>query len=166
MASLNVNSHVVSFGSSAVYVVSQHSPLAQLVSRPAVTIGPEATLADAVDIMRIADVSARLVEEGGGILTERDIARAGGDAVVDDEVVDDVATRHPLVMPASMRIVEACGVMLNAQVRHLVVEFDEGPPGVVSLRDIAAVFLQAADPPLWLASLRVAVEAPSEVGRG
>lgn len=55
--------------------------------------------------------------------------------------------------------------MLNEHVRHLVVEVD-GRLGVVSLRDVAAVLLQGADPHLWLASLRVAVEAPTKTWLG
>lgn len=164
MTSVRVSSQVVGLGIAAVNVVTQHSSLVDLVCRPAVTIPRDASIADAVVAMRSAEVSALLVEEGG-ILTERDIARALGAGVPVDELVERVATPHPLVVPASMGVIEACALMLNEQVRHLVLEFDDGRLGVVSLRDVAAVLLQAADPHLWLASLRVAV-GPAEIWLG
>lgn len=165
MTSVPVGSQVVGLGATAVKVLTAHSPLERLVCRPAVTVPGDASVAAAVEVMRVADVSALLVD-GGGILTERDVARAVGAGVPVDALVADVATPHPLVVPGTMGVVEACGVMLNEEVRHLVIELADGTLGVVSLRDVAAVLLQVADPHLWLASLRVAVDAPSEIWLG
>jgi hypothetical protein len=35
-------------------------------------------------------------------------------------------------------------MMLNQEVRHLIIELSDGPAGIVSLRQIMAVLLQAA----------------------
>src|SRR5688572_8120347 len=148
-----------------VKVVSVNSPLSALLVRAAVTVAPEATLADAVATMEEAGVSALLVEHSAGIITERDIARALGHDAPTTTTVDRVATPHPVVVPGSMPVLEACAVMLNEQIRHLVVEVDDAL-GILSLRDLAAVLLQSADPHLWLASLRVAIELPSEIWLG
>jgi hypothetical protein len=51
--------------------------------------------------------------------------------------------------------------MLNQEVRHLIVELPDASSGIVSLRCILAVLLQAAQPELWLSSLRIKVEIPS-----
>ena len=146
---------------SAVDVVSARSPVSSLLARPAVTIDAGATLAEAVAAMEAAEVSALLVEGPAGIVTERDIARALGHGVSVDQPVGHVATRHPIAVPGRMPVVEACALMLNEQVRHLVVDV-EGRLGVVSLRDVAAAMLQATDPHIWLASLRVAIDVPTE----
>ena len=148
-----------------VNVVSVHSPLSALLFRAAITVPADATLADAVATMEEAGVSALLVEPALGIITERDIARALGHDAPTTTTVACVATLHPVVVPGSMPVLEACAVMLNEQVRHLVVDIGDAV-GIVSLRDLAAVLLQSADPHLWLDSLRVAIELPSEIWLG
>ena len=146
-------------------VVCERSPLSTLVSRAAVTVDPRCTLADAVAAMEAAAVSALLVEKLGGIITERDIARALGHGVPVDETVARIATPHPIVVPGSTTVMEACATMLNEHVRHLVVALGD-TVGVISVRDVAAVLLQSTDPHIWLASLRVAIEAPAETWLG
>jgi hypothetical protein len=64
-----------------------------------------------------------------------------------------------------MSVVDGCATMLNEDVRHLVVETDHGP-AVLSLRDVAAVLLQASDPHIWLSSLRIKIETPAEIWLG
>jgi hypothetical protein len=63
-------------------------------------------------------------------------------------------------------VTAGAALMLNEQVRHLIVELDDGATGVVSMRDLMAVLLQAVDSHLWLASLRMTIEAPSEIWLG
>lgn len=43
---------------------------------------------------------------------------------------------------------------------------DDGTAGVVSLRAVMAVLLQAVKPDLWLATLRVTFQAPAEMWLG
>jgi CBS domain-containing protein len=148
-----------------VHVVHGQSPLSALVSRAAVTVTADCTLAEAVATMEAAGVSALLVGEQAAIITERDIARALGHGVPVNEIVGRVATPHPVVVSASMSVVEGCAIMLNEQIRHLVVETDQGP-AVLSLRDVAAVLLQSSDSHIWLSSLRVQIETPAETWLG
>lgn len=68
-------------------------------------------------------------------------------------------------MSGATSVVDACAVMLNEEVRHLLVDVD-GALGVLSLRDVAAVLLQTAEPHIWLASLRVAIDTPAEIWLG
>jgi CBS domain-containing protein len=148
-----------------VNVVSGSSPLSSLVSRPTVTIAPDASVGDAVARMEAGGVSALLVEGGGGLVTERDIAHNLGHGAPLDTRVESIATRQPVVAPASITVLEACTVMLERHVRHLVVDLG-AELAVVSIRDVAAVLLQDADPHIWLAALRVAIEVPSELFLG
>ena len=146
-------------------VMHGQSPLSALVSRAAVTVAANSTLATAVATMEAAGVSALLVGEHAAIVTERDIARALGHGVPVDEIVGHVATQHPVVVSGFMSVVDGCATMLNEHVRHLVVETDHGP-AVLSLRDVAAVLLQTSDPHIWLSSLRVKIETPAEISLG
>jgi hypothetical protein len=67
---------------------------------------------------------------------------------------------------ALMPLVDGAALMLNDEIRHLIIEFPDGHEGVVSLRDIVAVLLQTASPELWLTSLRLAIEPPTEMWLG
>jgi hypothetical protein len=63
-------------------------------------------------------------------------------------------------------VLAAAEIMLNEEVRHLLVSIDPRNVGVVSIRDVLAVLVQAVDPHLWLTSLRVSFDAPTEIWLG
>jgi signal-transduction protein with cAMP-binding, CBS, and nucleotidyltransferase domain len=147
-------------------VVDPNSPVALLAARAAVTVPQTCSLADAVDVMKAEEVSSLVLEGRVGIVTERDLARAHGAGCAATDPVIAIASRHPLSVPGDTTVIAAAGLMLNEQVRHLLVELDTGGIGVVSIRDLLAVLLQALDPHLWLTSLRVAIETPSEIWLG
>jgi len=106
--------------------------------------------------MRSENVSAVLVGPGvTGIVTERDLTRALANGCSPQASVAEVRTPLPITVQAGTDILEAASLMLNQEVRHLVVELHDGSVGIVSLRTIAAVLLQAAQPQLWLSTLRV-----------
>jgi signal-transduction protein with cAMP-binding, CBS, and nucleotidyltransferase domain len=140
-------------------VTSPQSPIASLITGPAIVIDAEAGLAEAAEVMRAEAVSALLLSDHEGIITERDIVRAVAAGCDPNEPVVVSASRHPVTVDGSMPVVRAAGLMLNEHVRHLVVD-DAGEIGIVSLRDLVAVLLQVADPELWLTSLRVTVASP------
>jgi signal-transduction protein with cAMP-binding, CBS, and nucleotidyltransferase domain len=166
MAAEHRTHDIIDLRAAAVAVTSPRSPIAALVLRPTVTIPSTARVADAAEVMRREHVSALLVEPDGGIVTERDIARGVGVGVDPEQPITAVETTTPLVVPGTMPIVRAAGTMLNEQVRHLVVQMPDGSSGVISMRDVLAVILQVADPDIWLTSLRLTIEAPSEVWLG
>jgi CBS domain-containing protein len=147
-------------------ILDPGSAIGGLVTRDAVRVDPSSTLADVAAVMREANVSAVLVGARTGIVTERDLARglAEGRGPADEIAV--VASPHPVSVPERMPILDAAGLMLNEEVRHLVVELDDGREAVVSLRDVMAVLLQATSPHLWLTSLRLSVGAPAELWLG
>lgn len=124
-------------------------PVSRLVTRPAVGIESTASLAEAAHLMRMQDVSSLLVDGGAAIVTERDISRAIGAGGEPNEAIGTVATRHPLVVDGSLSVLECGGLMLEEQVRHVLVAMPEGYTGVVSQRDIVGVLLRDADPSLW-----------------
>ena len=145
-------------------VLTSQSTLRDLALRHATGVPRSCTLGEAVLHMEQAGVSSLLVD-GEGIITERDIARAFGHGHERDDTVGSLATWLPVVVPESTCVVDAAATMLNEHVRHLLVPVPGGT-AIVSLRDVTAVLLQAADPKLWLSSLRIAVDAPAEIWLG
>jgi CBS domain-containing protein len=153
--------------------VTEESPLGAIVRHPTVSFAEHASLAEAVAMMESHDVSALLVlagtDEGSGrpvgIVTERDVVRALARGAGIDHEVGEVATHTPVIVAQEVSILTACAVMLSEDIRHLVVLGDDDV-AIVSLRDVATVLLQHADPHAWLASLRLTFGDPSELWIG
>jgi CBS domain-containing protein len=116
--------------------------------------------------MRAANVSALLLDEIDGIVTERDVAWALAGGLAPTEAISAAATGHAVSCDPSMRVVDAAALMLNGQVRHLVIDHVAGGRAVVSMRDVLAVLLQAADNRVWLTSLSVSISTPTEIWLG
>jgi signal-transduction protein with cAMP-binding, CBS, and nucleotidyltransferase domain len=145
----------------ALGVTHLHSPVSSLVSRPAVRVHSDDTLIVVSQVMRAENVSSVLIGPGHmAIVTERDLTRALAAEYPADTPVGKVATPLPQSVSGNTDILDAAALMINHEVRHLIVERPDGSDAVVSIRGIMAVLLQAAKPELWLASLRVKVEIP------
>jgi len=142
----------------AVPVVHFRSPLSLLVTRPAVQVAGTATLSAAGALMGAENVSALVVDNGTGIVSERDMTRALAAGLGGDSPVSAVATAAPLTVRADISILDAAAMMLNQEVRHLVVTLSDTTLAVVSLRAVFAVLLQAAQPETWLIDLRERIE--------
>lgn len=142
-------------------VVHLHSPVTTVIPCPAPRIPADSTLTDASQEMRAHNTSALLVGAGhDAIITERDLTRALAAKYPPDATVGEVATPLPISIPADTDVLEAAALMLNHGVRHLIVELPGGEDGIVSLRQIMAVLLQAAMPEIWLSTLRTRLEVP------
>jgi signal-transduction protein with cAMP-binding, CBS, and nucleotidyltransferase domain len=147
-------------------VLDARSHIGRLVSRDPVRVDDDATLARVAAVMRDANVSSVLVGTNGAIATERDLTRALAAGLSSETPILAVSSRHPVRVLADLPLVDGAALMLNEEVRHLVIGFPDGSEGVVSLRDIVAVLLQTASPELWLSSLRVSVQLPTELWLG
>ena len=150
----------------SIRVVGPHSPVAALVPRPALAVAESCPIAEAVEVMRDADVSALVVGSATGVVTERDVARALAAGRAPADPVGLIAAPHPLTVSGDTTVIAAAELMLNEEVRHLLISLSAGTVGVVSIRDVLAVLVQAVDPHLWLTSLRVAFDAPTEIWLG
>ncbi len=147
-------------------VISPRMNVGRLVIRAAVQVAPETPISEAADTMRVQNVSSMLVGGPGAIVTERDFTRAWSEGARGVDPVISIATRDPLTVDAGTAITEAAGKMLNRNVRHLVVLDGATCLGVVSLRTVLAVLLQAAEPGLWLTELRVSLSQTPEFWLG
>lgn len=139
-------------------IVNPISPLAMLAQRPAVHVGLGATLGEAALVMESHSVTAVLVGDGiQGILTEGDLTRGLAAGLGADDPVAPLVSRTVLFARPGTSVVEGASLMLNEEIRHLVVDAGEGVFAVVSLREVMAALLQAVEPHLWLTSLRLAI---------
>ena len=141
-----------------VTAVHLHSSIRALIMAPAVRVPPTTTLAGAAVAMSETNSSALLIgDHGAGIVTERDLTRALAYGISAEAAVVEVATPLPITVPAATEVLEAAALMLNEEVRHLVVDMPDGSKGILSLRSLLAVLLQAATPEIWLTRLRLSL---------
>lgn len=144
-------------------VTAPNMSVGRLVAHPALWVGKDDSIGHVAATMRAANVSAALVGPGLAIVSERDLAQAYADLRSPDEPVGRIATDDPLVIAAESSIAEAAAIMLNREVRHLIVRMPDAPPGMVSLRVLMAVLLQSYSTEAWLTTLRVSFTPPSDL---
>lgn len=120
-------------------------PVRSVTAFDPIMIDRAATLTTAAALMRDHRCSALLAETragGIGVVTERDIVLALADAGAAADWVTDVMTRDVVVVSADATIAEAAQTMLDAGIRHLVVEDPERDRvGIVSMRDLLGPLL-------------------------
>jgi CBS domain-containing protein len=127
----------------------QHSPVAtfqvdvtrgvgQLVRRPAVWIGAEATVGEAARLMRAEKISSVLVRtDPPGILTDRDFRlRVLSKGRGPKTPVTEVCSQPVATVPASAPIFETWRTLLESGAHHLAVTGPAGIVGVVTANDL------------------------------
>lgn len=140
--------------------------MGRLVLRPAVVVGPATTVRDAARVMKRENVSSLLVGGDAAIVTERDFTTAWANGVSGGEPVSTIATEGPMEVGDDTAVTEAARLMLNHNIRHLVVTDGDSLLGVVSLRAVLAVVLQATEPGVWLTELRTSLAQMPEAWLG
>lgn len=115
-------------------------PIEAVMHSPVVTVERTATLRQASDALRRADVGTLAVVNGveiAGILSERDVTRALADGADPDEIwVADVMSEEPRYATPGDTVDSVRNVMLSAGIRHLPVVDDCELVGMVSMRDV------------------------------
>lgn len=112
--------------------------------RMPVTISKEDDLAAAARTLSDEDIGALVVEGPSGvvgIISERDIVRAvanGSD--LDDTEVCEYMTKGAVTSDADAVLGDAISKMNEATVRHIVVTSGRDVTGVLSMRDVLALF--------------------------
>jgi CBS domain-containing protein len=105
------------------------------------SIGPDASVFEALSLMAEHDVGAVMVFDAGkvvGILTERDYARKG---ILTGRLSKDTAVRElmtpEVIFAVSDKSIEECmAIMSGGRFRHLPVMEDGRLVGIVSMRDL------------------------------
>jgi CBS domain-containing protein len=131
-------------------LVGPHSPVAGL-AQPPVRVGRDWTLQQAADAMGEADVSSVLVGSDQAIVTERDLARALSTGLGPQDQVRAICVTDLIYVDEETLVVEAASHMFRHEIRHLLLRNWRGEvTGVVSLRDVLGVLLDAMDPAVWI----------------
>ncbi|KUJ64341.1 histidine kinase [Streptomyces albus subsp. albus] len=115
------------------------------------TIGPTHTLRQAARLMSARRVGAAVVFDPDtplpGILTERDILNSVGAGQDPDLETAQAHTTTDVVFAApECPLEEAAAAMVRGGFRHLIVLDDQGPAGVLSVRDIVRAWVPAQRP--------------------
>ena len=106
------------------------------------TIRPDATIAEAVEMLNQERVGALVVSEVGGevagVLSERDIVRALGRFGEDllSRPVDEIMTRNVITCQPGDTVGELMSEMTNRRIRHLPVVVEGRLRGIVSIGDV------------------------------
>jgi CBS domain-containing protein len=105
------------------------------------SIGPRATVFEAIKLMADKNVGALLVTEGGkllGIISERDYTRKvilKGKYSRETAVIDIIST-NPVVVSPGDKVVDCMRLMTQKRVRHLPVVNGNEVVGVISIGDL------------------------------
>jgi CBS domain-containing protein len=123
------------------------STVAELMNKGLFTVGPSTTVAEAATMMGERRVGSALVMDGDallGIFTERDIVRALGEHFdAAKHQVSEWMTRNPTTVPPDTPAKDALKTMLDGGFRHLPVLDGDHVIGVVSMRDLSGLELEA-----------------------
>jgi CBS domain-containing protein len=119
-----------------------------LIGAPVARVGPDATLREVAAAMVERCVGALVVGERAvdpaGIVSERDLVRAlAEDRDPATTRARDIATTKLLWCDADATIAEVAAEMMDAYVRHVLVEDGGHLVGIVSARDVLGAYASA-----------------------
>jgi CBS domain-containing protein len=116
--------------------------------RKPVMVPPDTTLREVANRLELANVSSALIYSHGlprEIVSERDLARGLAKGRGPDDPVETVATRGLVSATTTTTLGEAADMMIQHEIRHLVVLGADGEAiGVLSMRDVFPVLLRRA----------------------
>ena len=112
--------------------------------RMLVTISKADTLASAAKVLMDEDIGALVVYEPeglAGVISERDIVRAVADGFdLEETEVCEYMTEAPVVSDEEAPLGDAISKMNESGIRHIVVTSENDVAGMISMRDVVALF--------------------------
>jgi CBS domain-containing protein len=122
--------------------------VSQLIGAPVRSVFPDATLHDAADAMVASSVGALVVREDRGsavgIVSERDLVGALADRRNPATTrARDIASTTLVWCDVEATLAEVAEEMMDAYVRHVLVERDGRLVGIVSSRDLLGAYASA-----------------------
>ena len=119
------------------------SPVGSVTTFDPVAAVPADDMTELARMMTEVDCGSLIIrgpDDQTSIVTERDIVRAVAGGATEAWAAD-VMSRDVVIVPADLSIAEAAATMLEAGIRHLVVEREDGALGVTSIRDLVDALL-------------------------
>lgn len=106
-----------------------------------ITIAPDASVNDLVELLAVHRIGAVIVSDNGsdiaGIVSERDVVRAlVGDSQILKRTVSSIMTTEVHTAGADSTIDDLMLIMTNRRIRHVPVVDDSGLIGIVSIGDV------------------------------
>ena len=128
--------------------------IAEVMSRSVVTLQPEQTLRDAVELLRSKHIRHLPVVEDGrliGIVTDRDVKRATPsllsgvdrdeyDRVLDETKIGQIMTREPMTVTPESELKAAVKIFIDRKVGALPVVSGSQLVGIITEIDLLRVF--------------------------
>jgi len=120
-------------------------PVAEVMSRTPVTVGPDERLDHVASLMRAKDIGSVVVVEGGrpaGILTERDIVTkvTADNRVPSTILVKDIMSAPVIAIAPDTEVFDAARRMADRGIRRLVVVEDEKLVGILTENDVLRIW--------------------------
>lgn len=129
-------------------LAAERTPIGQLSLRKLVTVPSGLTLREVASRLEKANVSSALIETHGlprEFVSERDLARGLAKGRGPTDTVETVATKGPVWATTTTTLGEAADMMVQHEIRHLLVLSADGEAvGVLSMRDVFPVLLRRA----------------------
>jgi len=116
-----------------------NEPLSALVEVEMLSLGPEASVAEAVRLMQERNVGSLVVEQDGrviGIFTEVDALMKLTDSGSADQPVGQLMTTDPVVLRANDSVAVAIHKMAIGGFRHIPLVDEGRATGIVTARDL------------------------------
>lgn len=121
--------------------------VAELMQTTLKTIGTDATLAEAVDVLAASQLSALPVLDrfgrAVGVLSTREILTAESNGRLEDTRAIEIMASWPATIDPDLDVREAAREMLYLNVQRLFVEYDGALVGVISQTDIVGAVATA-----------------------
>lgn len=129
-------------------IAERHPTLiAELVRQSPIAVSPTITLRGASELLESYEIGSLLVHSHGrfiGIVSEHDVVRALADgADPDRERVEDVMTVDLARADVTCDIRDVACLMLDNEIRHVVLEHNGNVVGLVSMRDVVRSLIGA-----------------------
>jgi CBS domain-containing protein len=122
-----------------------------LITRPAIYVHPDVPLRTVAQILTSEHIGVVVVGDSRhlmGVISERDVVRLVGEgADPDAERARDVMTEELVRVAPATLVLDVARLMLEHDIRHVVVAADGGRSQVVSVRDVLASLVREAIPP-------------------
>jgi CBS domain-containing protein len=114
-----------------------------------ITVSPTLSVLDAMRELVRHNIGAVVVHDGAicGILTERDVLRAGAEAPMRllEEMVEDLMTRDVITATADAELHQVMEIMTSRRIRHLPIVAEGELAGMVSIGDVVNALRQTTE---------------------